>query len=452
MVYLRQFVVRVKNGLLTVVLLSISVPALSVSVLAADKPADQATAAPLPNPLSLKQAIELSDKNHPDLEIATSHLDRSEARYRESKAENGFDLSLNAYGQAVDPANGAPGPVGDSMATLLLTKPLYDFGKTGNSIASAKAQLEGEWSRYFNARQQRRLDIMSLFFNVLLADLRYRVDDETMARTYVTYDRIRKRHALGQVSDVTLLEYQSRYQQALSKRVASDAQRRASRARLAIGMNRPDDLADNLTPPILDDLDRKVPEYDEEVARVLKTNPVVIAMRYEVTAAEKTFRSAKAYSRPELNLELEASQYERPIGLRNDARAGLVMKWPIYQGGGNRAKLVEADANLREKRALLTKTENTLRQKTLDLLQKINELQYQLKASKVLVDYRDLKLDQSRALYEMEARATLGDAMIGVTDAQWRAARVKYQLALAWAQLKALSGELVEKTAKEKYR
>jgi len=447
MVYLRQFVVRVNNGLLAVVLLSLSVPGI-----AADKSSNEATPLPLPDPLSLKQALELSDKNHPDLEIATSHLDRSEAKYREAKAENGFDLSLNVYGQSVDPANGIPGPVGDSMATILLTKPLYDFGKTGNRIASAQAQLEGEWSRYFNARQQRRLDVMSLFFDVLLADLRYRVDDETMARTYVTYDRIRQRHELGQVSDVILLEYESRYREALSKRVASDAQRRATRARLAIGMNRPDELADNLTPPILDDLDRKVPEYDKVITKVLNTNPVVVAMRYEVGAAEKTLRSARAYSRPELNLELEASQFERPIGLRNDARAGLVMKWPIYQGGAKRAKVVEADASLREKRALLTKTENALRQKTLELLQKIDELQYQRKASKVLVDYRDLKLDQSRALYELEARATLGDAMIGVTDAQWRAARVNFKLALAWAQLKALSGELVEKTAKEKYR
>jgi len=444
--YLRQIVVRVKNGLLAGVLLSVSLPSL-----AADKDV-KPTLAPLPDPLSLKQAIEFSDINHPDLEIATSHLDRSEAKLRNAKSENGFDLSLNAYGQTVDPANGTPGPVGDSMATILLTKSLYDFGKTGNRIASAQAQLEGEWSRYFNARQQRRLDIMSLFFDVLLADLRYRVDDETMARTYVTYDRIRKRHDLGQVSDVVLLEYETHYREALSKRVASDANRRAARSRLAIGMNRPSDLADNLTPPILDDLDRKVPEYDKEVEKVLKSNPILVAMQHEVTAAEKSLRSARAYSHPQLDLELEASQFERPIGLRNDARAGVALKWPIYQGGAKRAKVVEADANLREKRALLTRTENSLRQKTLDLLQRIDELQYQRKASKVLVDYRDLKLDQARALYEMEARATLGDAMIGVTDAQWRAARVNYQLALAWAQLKALSGELVEKTAKEKYR
>jgi len=449
MVYLRQLVVHVRDGLLIAALLFFSITACAADVNANKS---QPKEAPLPDPLSLQQAIEFSDIHHPDLEIATSHLDRSEANLREAKSGNGFDLSVNAYGQSVDPANGTPGPVGDSMATILLSKPLYDFGKTGNQVASAQARLEGEWSRYFNARQQRRLDIMSLFFNVLLADLRYRVDDETMSRIYVTYDRIRKRHALGQVSDIVLLEYETHYREALSKRVASDAQRRASRTRLAIGMNRPDQLADNLTPPILDDLTKKVPDYDQEIAKVLKQNPVVIAMRYDVDAADRALRSAKASSRPSLDLEMEASQFERPIGLRNDARVGVVMKWPIYRGGEKRAKVIGADANLREKRALLLQTENALRQKTLDLLQKIDELQYQLKASKVLVDYRDLKLDQSRALYDMEVQTTLGDAMIGVTDAQWRDARVKYQLALAWAQLKALSGELVEKTAKEKYR
>ena len=66
MEYLRQLVVRVKDGLLAGVLLSISLPGL-----AADKDARPALA-PLPDPLTLKQAIEFSDTNHPDLEIVTS--------------------------------------------------------------------------------------------------------------------------------------------------------------------------------------------------------------------------------------------------------------------------------------------------------------------------------------------------------------------------------------------
>jgi len=409
---------------------------------------------PLPNPLSLKQAIELSGTDHPDLELAKSHLQKTKARLKKRQSERGFELDLSVIGQVVDPVDPSfsSSTVDDSMAVLVLSKPIYDFGKTGNRIASAKASLEGEWARYFDVRQKRQLEIMALFYDVLLADLRYRVDDETMARIYVTYDKVRQRHQLGQYSDVELLDHESRYREALSKRVKSQSRRRAARARLAVGMNRPDDLADDLTPPILDDLDHALPEYDDVVKNVLETNPIVLALRHDVVSSEKNLVAAKAYQRPELKAELEASQFQRRMGMRNDSRASLVMKWPIFRGGEKGARMIEADAELRGQRAQLRRFENNLRQQTLELLQRIEVLQYQRKAARTLVDFRDLELDQSRALYEMEARATLGDAMIGVTEAQWKAAKVDYELALAWAELKALGGELVEKTAEEKYR
>lgn len=430
------------------------IPVLLMATMSAEPGVPGSAPVPLPNPLSLNQAIELSAADHPDLELATSRLYKSKARLKKRQSERGFDLDLSVIGQTVDPVDPliSSTNVDDSMAVLLLSKPIYDFGKSGNRVASAKASLEGEWSRYFDARQKRRLEIMALFFDVLLADLRYRVDDETMARVYVTYDKIRQRHELGQFSDVELLDHESRYREALGKRVRAQSQRRATRARLAIGMNRPDDLADELTPPILDNLDRKLPDYDDVVKRVLETNPIMVALRHDVVSSERDFRAAKAYRRPELKAELEASQFQRRMGMRNDSRASLVMKWPIFRGGENDARKVEAEADLREQRARLRRYENNLRQQTLELLQRIEVLQYQRKAAKTLVDFRDLELDQSRALYELEARATLGDAMIGVTEAQWKAAKVNYELALAWARFKALSGELVEKTAEEKYR
>lgn len=417
------------------------------TTLAEDKPAQ----APLPNPLTLKQAIELAGKDHPDLELATSRLERSKASLQKSKVDSGFELSLNGAVQTVDQV-AVSGYQDDSYATVLLSKRLLDFGRSSNRINSAKSQLEGEWQRYFNARQQRRLDIMAAFFDVILADLRYRVDDESMASIYVGYDKIRQRHELGQYSDVELLKHESRYRAALSKRVQSQSRQRATRAHLAIVMNRPDELADNLKAPILDDLDKKVPDYDEQLKKVLAGNPTLLAMQYDVTAAEKRVRSARAVGRPELNAELEANKYQRELGLRNDTRAGLTLKWPIYRGGERGARIAEADALLRGKRALLRQTEMGLKQKTLELLQRIELLQYRRQEAKTLVQYRDLKLDQNRALYELEVQTTLGTAMIGVTDAQWRAARTNYELALAWAELKALSGELVEKTAEEKYR
>ncbi len=65
------------------------------------------------------------------------------------------------------------------------------------------------------------------------------------------------------------------------------------------------------------------------------------------------------------------------------------------------------------------------------------------KAAEIKISYRDLYLDRSRALYELEVRTDLGDAMTQMTEAQWEATRAKYRLALTWAKIDALTGHLI---------
>lgn len=60
--------------------------------------------------------------------------------------------------------------------------------------------------------------------------------------------------------------------------------------------------------------------------------------------------------------------------------------------------------------------------------------------SKALADYRDLYLDRSRALYELDIKTDLGDTMTQTSAARLRGAATRDALALAWAQVDALLG------------
>ena len=53
---------------------------------------------------------------------------------------------------------------------------------------------------------------MQAFFNVILADYQYRVQNEAMAVAYVTLDKAKDRHALQQISDVNYLKLQNDYE------------------------------------------------------------------------------------------------------------------------------------------------------------------------------------------------------------------------------------------------
>ena len=70
-------------------------------------------------------------------------------------------------------------------------------GRTAALTGSVRDEIDARKLRYLDARQARCLDIMARFFDALLADLRYAVDNEAMAESYVTFDKSRERHRLG---------------------------------------------------------------------------------------------------------------------------------------------------------------------------------------------------------------------------------------------------------------
>ncbi len=71
---------------------------------------------------------------------------------------------------------------------------------------------------------------------------------------------------------------------------------------------------------------------------------------------------------------------------------------------------------------------------------KISDLKRQFDDPDLTIDYRDLYLDRSRALYELEVTSDLGDAMVKLSDAQLFKAQTVFELAINRAKLDALVG------------
>lgn len=331
--------------------------------------------------------------------------------------------------------------VDDRRARAVVNKPLYDFGRTAALTRSAALSLDARTQAYVDARAQRRLDILARFFDVLLADLRYAVEEETMAHTYVMFDHGRDRHEIGQLSDVGLLELENDFQQARIQRAEAQARRTSTRVRLGSALNRPGVLPGELSAPELGDLDRPVPEFKDAFELALRVNPRMIAMRHELEAARVAVDAERARRRPVLSAEAEAAYYEREFTSRDERRATVNLRVPLWQGGDDRAAIAQALARLHDREAGLAQAEMDLRQTLWDLLQEIETLKISRQAAKVRSSYRDLYLDRSRALYELEARTDLGDALIRNTEATWLAAQANYRLALAWARYAALTGQ-----------
>jgi outer membrane protein TolC len=395
----------------------------------------------LPQPLTLEQALALADADHPDLDLAQADLERARSRRLEVESFTGTRAWLDLTPERVVPSTTGGDFIDDSRARILISKPLYDFGRSRALEDAAVQEVAAREDALIDVRSRRRIEIMARFFDVLSADLRYAVDNEEMAHKYVLYDRVRERAALGQVSEVDLLEAENRYREALITRTESQKRQSSARQKLAIALNRPGQLPGELVqpPPAVE---RPIPEYRELVREVLERNPTIAALRRDAAAARSSLEAERARRRPVLSGEIEAADYERSLAARSDRRVMLNLRVPLYQGGEVDAALSRAAAEQGVREARLRRAEHELHQAVLDAIQELETLKIRRQAAVQRTAFRDLYLDRQRALYEMEMQVSLGDAMVKLTEAQWQAARVEFDLALAWARLDALTGVL----------
>lgn len=406
-------------------------------------------AEPLPQPLTLAQALALAEGAHPELETARAGVALADADSALAESRFGLRAHLDLTPQGVQPAN-EDGFTDDSRARLVVSKPLYDFGRIGAQTRAATANAGAAGERLADTRARRRLAVMSRFFDVVLADLRYAVDNEATASAYIAFGRARDRHSLGQVSDIDLLEREHRFQEARSQRAQSLARQRTTRVQLALALNRPDSIpAEVAAPAAPTTWTREPPEFGQLWPRIRAQHPVLRALRREVEAARESVSAERARKRPLLSAEAEAGYYARELASRDERRATLNLRVPLLQGGEDRAVLARAQAQLDERTARLAQAEQETHAQAWELLQEIEMLRTQREGAKVRSSYRDLYLDRARALYELEQQTDLGDAMIRNTEAAWLAAQIDYRLALAWARLAALAGELPGAEVKE---
>ncbi len=494
---------------------------------------------PLPQPLSLEQALLLAESSHPTLQLATAREASAAANLRQVSSRNDLSVSLLgrlAYLEPADLSNFQQN--NDSSAHLLMEKRLYDFGYSEAQEASAERELDAARLAGLDVRQQHRIEVMKAFFDVLLADLEYARDNEAMSIAYVRLDKARNRHELGELSDVELLKIETRYQQILSRRTASEAKQRETRTRLALALNRPAELPSELVEPEAPDLDKPLPEVAELLESVLRENPRIRGLQAKVDAARQALVAADRRYGPVLRGEVAANAWNRETRSTHPFEAALVLELPLYSGGRDDAETAAARSALMEAEAELALLRYRLRQKVTDKRvfdlvkdfgtsespkstrsstthwcpgrpghpafrhniasslrlhtglpydwtprsdaplgsplapsarrvsrvasrlpgttrlrfalhggQRLWLAQQKLKRRSrelaVRDEYRDLYLDRSRTLYELERVSDLGDAMVQTTAVRLELARVIYQWQLNEAQLKALTGELI---------
>jgi outer membrane protein TolC len=339
---------RTKSIRILIITLLVYIPS---HLLANDQPPPIQESA-IPSPLSLEKALELLDPEHPDIQIANARLQNAKAEYLHTDSRTDIKSYLDLAAVRARPSI-SDIDINDSYAELVVTKTIYDFGQSSALSNSFSASVISEENQLVNAQHKHQYVIMERFFNVLLADFKYLVDDEEMTQRYLKYDKLRERAELGMVSNVEVQKAENFYREALDVRVASDQNQRSTRLMLALALNRPQVLPAELIEPDLSSLSQELPEADELYKQALSSNKEILSAQQRVDAAQQMLMAERAGNRPTLSAQLEFGEYEQERASRDTASATLLLRIPLYQAGESRANVDRASAQLFSRKAEL---------------------------------------------------------------------------------------------------
>ncbi|MFZ5555350.1 MAG: TolC family protein [Pseudomonadota bacterium] len=399
-------------------------------------------------PLTLEQALAAADDRHPEMRVAAAERDIAAAERDVAVARDDLRVIAGAALRQSRPALRAPGEdfLPDNSVFINVRKRLYDFGRADALAAAGDATVQARDAGLIDARSRQRIEIMARFFDVLLADKLFTVENEYMAVAYVRFDDARQRLDVGQIPQVEVAALEARYQGRLVRRNAAQKRQRITRALLANAMNRPGELAPDLADPGLPQNALPLPEYEKLLPVMYRSNPRMGASARLLEASRQRMEVVRSDLMPRVDLDLEAGDYSLETRTRNNLSAGVMLTWPLYDGTRSSAELNREQAAFYKLQAEADRLKMILAQSLLETLIEVEQLKRTvIDARARQVQHRDLALEKARGEYEMELKTNLGDSMAATVEARMEQRRAEYELALA--RLEALVGQPLERLA-----
>ena len=235
------------------------------------------------------------------------------------------------------------------------------------------------------------------------------------------------------------------YQRIRRLRTESENQQRLTRSLLAQALNRPNNLPTTVVKPEIASISRELPDVDTYQKNVYQNNPILRSLRAKLEAAKNNIQFAYTSDNPTLTGGLEAYSYTRELGSSDKWRAQVTLDVPLWTGNQEDAAVAKAKAEFYKVEAQLAQQELLIQQEVLELILGLETLKTKYDEVLAAMNFAELSLDKNRALYELEVQSDLGYSMVIFSEAERNVVEVGFNIALAWAQLDALSGTLLNK-------
>ena len=311
--------------------------------------------------MSLEEAFATAYETNPELIEARAGLRATDESVAQARAGLRPQVSVNTdYGAAW--TNDAIGESRRDPFNLSLdaTQPLYDGGRTQNDVRASVADVSAERARLNALEQQILFDVVSAYMdiqrdqeNVSLAQNNVRVIAEQLRAS-------EDRFEVGEVTRTDVSQARARLAEAQANLASARGALENSRdAFTEVVGAEPINLAPpGAIPPLPGSL-------DEALTDALENHPLILAARFDETAAELQIRSEIGGLLPQVSLDGSVGYSDQGIltdggrtqlggGDQTSATARLRVEVPLYQGGAQYSRIRQAQALASQARAGIT--------------------------------------------------------------------------------------------------
>ncbi len=326
------------------------------------------------SPLSLREAVRAALAGNKSLAASAAGVHAAEARI--AQAKSGYLPKLNfsesfarsdnpvfVFGtlltqQRFGPENfdiGAlnrPGAVNNFQSQFTLDQVVYDAGQVRHAVRSAKLMhhMSGE------ARRRAELDVIAgvvrAYYGAVLSAESLATAREAMRSAEADLRRAESVRAAGMATDVDVLSLRVHLAAVNEQQIRGTADLEVARAALneilGLPLDTPHALTSPLQPLVLPDFD--LPDYE---SKAVENRPETREFRLAASLARVQADSARASLLPQVGVRAawEADRRRFWNGTGTNWLAAISLKWNLFNGFADQARIREAGHSLRRAEA-----------------------------------------------------------------------------------------------------
>ena len=300
---------------------------------------------------SLEQALVSAYLTNPQLEAQRAALRATDELV--PQALSGWRPTVQAEGAAIyNDTDRANTDDGDQFTTLqsalAVDQELYSGGETVANTRRAERLVRVERARLVVVEQDVLLQAVTVYTDLLATRAVLDFANQNVERLTRQLQATRDRFEVGEVTRTDVAQADARLSGAISDRIAAEGAVAAAVASYRRVINQ--EPAGLVVPPPLSLLP---PTQDEAQQLAEDLNPNIAAAQYNLAASRSDVDVAESALLPRLSVRGELAYARNPtevLDWRRDASIGANLSVPLYQGGGEYARVRQTKQTVRQRR------------------------------------------------------------------------------------------------------